>query len=172
MSRLSGIRDESITSHSSVNESLEAIEKAPEEQGNNYTCSLPIAKLNNGDLARAERIINDARLESTAALQSLQGIEQQQIFRAMNEGKIEEALRAVGALRTSRERAVHLAQISRSDRSGPQTRRGTKPSRTGTQHVGSFTSSAGPGADERIVRDCARVFDVTIQSGLLKSSIR
>src|SRR5256885_16367836 len=39
-------------------------------------------------------------------------IEQQEVYRAVSKGKVEDALRAIGALRTPRERASHLANIA------------------------------------------------------------
>ena len=67
---------------------------------------------NGGDVARARQIINDHIANPYQRRQALSNIEQQEMFRAMNAGKVEEALRTISALRTSRERATHLAQIA------------------------------------------------------------
>jgi hypothetical protein len=99
-------------STSTVEASLEAIEKAPAELKEQLYIQLANQAANNGDLARAKQIISDHIASPYQRSQALTNIEQQEMFRALNAGKVEDALRTISALRTSRERAAHLAQIA------------------------------------------------------------
>ncbi|HEU4510283.1 MAG TPA: PPC domain-containing protein [Pyrinomonadaceae bacterium] len=90
---------------------MEAIEKAPEELREGLYMQLVHREMANGDVARAKQILNDHVPNSYTRRQVLGGIEQQEVHLALNSGKIEDALRTVAAIRTSRERAGLLSQI-------------------------------------------------------------
>jgi hypothetical protein len=96
----------------SVDASLEAIDKAPAALREQFYIQLANREANQGELARARQIINEHVSNPAQRRQSLAGIEQQEIYRAMNTGKIAEALRSISTLRTSRERAAYLAQLA------------------------------------------------------------
>lgn len=91
--------------------SLETIAKAPQEFKEQLYIQLANREANNGDLARARQIVNDHVSNPHQRRQALANIEQQEIYRAMNAGKIEEALRTIGGIRNSRERAALLSQL-------------------------------------------------------------
>jgi len=98
--------------NSPTDAALEAIEKAPQELKEQLYVQLAGREAMNGDSARARQIINDRVSNLYQRRQALQGIEQQEIYRAITKGKIEEALRAVSAFGSPRERAAQLAQIA------------------------------------------------------------
>ncbi|HKG80982.1 MAG TPA: hypothetical protein VKA78_16215, partial [Pyrinomonadaceae bacterium] len=98
--------------NSPTDAALEAIEKAPQELKEQLYVELAGREAMNGDSARARQIINDRVSNLYQRRQALQGIEQQAIYRAITKGKIEEALRAVSAFGSPRERAAQLAQIA------------------------------------------------------------
>jgi hypothetical protein len=100
---------------------LEAIGKAPEEFREGLYLQLAHREMTNGDVARAKQILNDHVTNPYARRQVLGSIEQQEIHAAISNGKIEEALRTIGAFRTNRERATYLSQII--DRIGPGLKR-------------------------------------------------
>ena len=98
--------------NSPTDAALEAIEKAPQELKEQLYVQLAGREAMNGDSARARQIINDRVSNLYQRRQALQSIEQQEIYRAITKGKIEEALRAVSAFGSPRERAAQLAQIA------------------------------------------------------------
>ena len=94
-----------------VEAALESIEKAPADYREQMYIQLAYREAGNGDLARARQIINDYVTNPFQQRQALNNMEQQETFRALAKGKIEEALRNVGTLKTARERATQLSQI-------------------------------------------------------------
>ena len=95
----------------SANASLEVIEKAPSEIKEQLYIYLANREASNGDFASARQIINEHISNPNQRRQALSNLDHQELERAMNTGKIEEALRTIGAIRNSRERGVKLAQI-------------------------------------------------------------
>ena len=97
--------------NSPVDAALETIGKAPQEQREQLYLQLASREASNGDIGRARELIklvpNPYQQRSALA-----NIEQQEIYRAMGKGKVDEALRLISALRTPRERAIQLAQIA------------------------------------------------------------
>lgn len=91
---------------------LETIEKMPAELKEQQYIELAYKEANNGDPARARQIINNHITNPYQRRQTLLNLEQQEVFRAMNQGQVDEALRALAGLRNSRERARQLAQIA------------------------------------------------------------
>lgn len=94
-----------------VEGALETIEKAPAELQEQLYVQLANREATTGDMARAKQIVNDHISNQYQRRQALANIEQQEIYRALGKGKIEEALRAVSNLRNPRERAAQLSQI-------------------------------------------------------------
>lgn len=90
---------------------MEAIGRAPEELREGLYLQLAHREMNNGQVTTAKQILNDHIKNSYSRRQVLGNIEQQEIHVAINNGNVEQALRAVGALRTNTERAMFLSQI-------------------------------------------------------------
>lgn len=102
----------SAFSPNSADLSLEWIGKmAPELREQQYI-QLANMEANKGDTARARQIINEHVTNAYQRRQALVNIDQQEVVRAMNKGKVEEALRTLSGVRNSRERAQQLAQIA------------------------------------------------------------
>jgi hypothetical protein len=99
-------------SESSVEASLEVIEKAPQEVREQLYIDLASRQVNSGQVALARRIINDRVSNPYQRRQWLTQIEQQEITLAMSKGDIQGALRNVARLRTTGERATQLTQIA------------------------------------------------------------
>lgn len=91
---------------------LEAIEKAPVEFREQLYVMLANKEANNGDLNRAKQILSEHVNNPYQRSQALKSIEQQELDRVMTSGKIEEALRNIGEMRTPSERAEHLMQLA------------------------------------------------------------
>jgi hypothetical protein len=68
--------------------------------------------LNLGDLPRARQIVQDHALNPSHRQQSLSNLDQQAIHLDISKGRIEDALRGISNLRTSRERSMMLSQIA------------------------------------------------------------
>ena len=92
---------------------LEAIEKAPPEIREQLYIQMAQTASDGGDGARARQIINDYIKNPYQRRQALANLEQQEMYRAISRGKVEEALRTISALRSPRERANLLMQIAR-----------------------------------------------------------
>jgi hypothetical protein len=99
-------------SNASLDATLEFIEKAPAEQKEQLYIQLAGREANNGDIVRARQIINERVSNPYQRRNSLINLEQQEIYRAMSKGKIEEALRIISGFRTAKERASFLSQIA------------------------------------------------------------
>ncbi len=97
--------------NSPVDTALETIEKAPQEQREQLYLQLANREAANGDIGRARQLI---KLVPNPYQQrnALANIDQQEIYRTMAKGKVDEALRLIGGFRTARERATQLAQIA------------------------------------------------------------
>ena len=92
---------------------FESIEKAPEEMRDQLYIQMANVASQNGDPARARQILNEHVKNAYQRRQALANLEQQEMYQAVSRGKVEEALRTIGALRTPRERANLLMQIVR-----------------------------------------------------------
>ena len=104
-----------------VDAALGLIEKAPADQKERLYMELAGREANNGDLARARQIINDRVTNPYQKRNSLNNFDRQEIFVAISKGKIEEALRLIGAVRTPKERASYLMEMA--NRIGPGQKR-------------------------------------------------
>lgn len=96
--------------NSPADAALEAIEKAPQDQREQLYIQLANREASNGDIARAKQLI---KLIPTPYQQinAMKNLDQQEIYRAMSKGKVDEALRLISAFPSPRERASQLAQI-------------------------------------------------------------
>lgn len=94
-----------------LEESLEAVGRAPEEMRDQLYQQVAQKAMSLGDLARAKQIIKDNISNPSQRQQALANVDQQSIHMDISKGKIEEALRGVSNLRTARERAMILSQI-------------------------------------------------------------
>lgn len=96
---------------SPVEAALETIEKAPAEFQEQLYVQLANREATNGDLARARQIANDHITNPQQRRQALANVDQQETYRALGKGKVEEALKAVSKLRNPRERAAQMSQL-------------------------------------------------------------
>jgi len=106
-----------------VEAALKTIEKAPEDNREQLYIQLANREASNGDLARARQIVNDNVTNPFQRRQALLNIDQQETYRALAKGKVEEVLRNVSSLKTPRERAAQLLQII--NQIGPGQKRAT-----------------------------------------------
>jgi len=98
--------------NNSTEAALEAIDKAPMEFREGLYIMLATKEAGNGDLNRAKQIINEHVSNPYQRSQALRSFEQQELDHAMSSGKIEEALRNIGAMRTASDRAEQLTTLA------------------------------------------------------------
>ena len=92
--------------------SVEAIGKMPlEMQEHNYT-QLAYNKAQKNDLAGARQIINERITSPSMRHNALSQLSQIEMHQALSQGKIEEVLRILAAIRNVRERAQLLSQVA------------------------------------------------------------
>jgi hypothetical protein len=91
---------------------LKTLAHAPKDQRDQLYIHLANRVANSGDLARAKQILNDLVISPYQRQQALYNLEQQEMYRSMSKGKIEEALRSIAALPTVEERAQMIGQIA------------------------------------------------------------
>jgi len=96
----------------SADAALESIQKAPEEIRNQLYNQLASSLAAKGDMARARQVLDNLK-NPYERRNALRNLDQQEMYRAVGSGKVEEALRAIAALKTPRERANMLMQIIR-----------------------------------------------------------
>jgi hypothetical protein len=102
-----------ITMNGKVEEAVAAIEEAPDEAKEQLYIQLANASAGRGDSEAARRIINERVTNPYQRRQALQNLEQQLMYNAMSQGRVEDALKAVNAMKSPRERANMLMQIAR-----------------------------------------------------------
>ena len=90
---------------------LGEISRAPQEMREQLYQQLALKVMSQGDIPRARQIVKEHVRGPAQRRQVLANIDQQAIFLDLSKGRIEEALRGVSNLRTSRERAMVLSQI-------------------------------------------------------------
>jgi hypothetical protein len=96
-----------------LEEALEDIQKAPEESREQLYLQLANAAASRGDRERARQIINEHVTNPYQRRNALANLDQTEMYLAMSNGKVEDALRAIANLRSPRERANLLTQIAR-----------------------------------------------------------
>lgn len=111
--RVSGpYQNQFAIANSPTDTALETIEKAPQEQREQLYLQLANREASNGDIARARQIINERISNPHQRRNSLINIDQQEIYRTLSKGKVDDALRIISGFRTPRERAAQLAQVA------------------------------------------------------------
>jgi len=96
---------------SSLDAGLESVAQSPREMRDQLYQQLAQKAAGAGDFERARQILKDHIPNLSQRRQALSNLEQQTIQIEASKGRIEEALRIVSTLRTSKERAVALSQI-------------------------------------------------------------
>ena len=96
-----------------IDGALEMIEKIPEEMRESLYTQLANNAASRGEGARARQIINEHIANPWNRRQAMMNIDLQEMYQFINKGKVEDALRTIGAIKTPRERAGLLAQIAR-----------------------------------------------------------
>ena len=91
---------------------LDAIGKAPRDQREQLYINLANREVTNGETARARQIINERVSNPYQRRSALGFIDQQESNRALSKGKVEDALRIIGAIKMPRERAIQIAMIA------------------------------------------------------------
>lgn len=107
----------------SVEEVLETIEQSPTENREQLYITLAQRESSTGQTQRARQIINDFVKTPAQRQQWLNQIEQQEITNAITNGRTEEALRLIGAIRSPSNRAGFLIQLA--SNFGPGQKRST-----------------------------------------------
>ena len=103
---------QNLIGNNSSDAALEGIAKVPADQREQLYIQLANREANNGDLARARQIANDRITNPQQRRSALANIDQQEIFRLMGKGKVDEALRIISGFRIPGERAFLIAQIA------------------------------------------------------------
>jgi hypothetical protein len=95
-----------------VEQVIQVLSKAPQEQKDQLFINLANRVVNSGDPTRAKQIINDYIKAPFQRQQALYNIETQEMYRAMAKGKVEDALRNIANLSNPQERAQALVQMA------------------------------------------------------------
>jgi hypothetical protein len=95
-----------------IDQVIQVLSKAPQQQKDQLFVQLANRVQGSGDVARAKQIVNDYVTTPYQRQQALYNLETQQMYQAMQKGKIEEALRNVANLPTDQERAQALSQMA------------------------------------------------------------
>jgi hypothetical protein len=106
-----GMQYQNVISNNPFDAALEGIEKVPKDQREQLYLQLANREASNGDTARARQIVNDRVTNPHQRRQALANIDQQEMYRAVSKGKVEDALRMLAGMKTPRERARQIAQI-------------------------------------------------------------
>jgi len=109
---LNGNNYQNIIGSNTYEAALEGIEKAPLDQREQLYLTLANREANNGEIAHARQIINERVSNPYQRRNALSFIDQQESNRAVSKGKVEDALRMIGNLKTPRERAQMITQIA------------------------------------------------------------
>jgi len=94
-----------------INDALEAVGHAPAQMRDNLYQQVAVKAADQGDFNLGSQILTDHVSNQIQRQQSLRYLEQRAIQYSVSKGKIDDALRSAGNLRTSRERAMMIAQI-------------------------------------------------------------
>jgi hypothetical protein len=95
----------------SLTAALEAAGQAPPVMRDQFYQQVAVKAAAAGDFTLARQILTEHVSNPVQRRQALNNLDQQAVYSALNNGKIDEALRNVNSLRTPRERAVMLVQI-------------------------------------------------------------
>lgn len=106
-----------------IDEVIQRLAKAPKDQKDQLYINLANRAQNSGDFAKAKQIVNDYVTTPYHRQQALYSLENQEMYRSMAKGKIEDALRSVANLSNPQERAQLLSQMA--NQIGPGYKRAT-----------------------------------------------
>lgn len=95
----------------SLTEALEAAVNVPQEMRDQLYQQVAMKAASSGDLALAKQIINERVWNPFQRQQALRNLDQQAVYSAFNNGKIEDALRSINNIRSPKERAMMMIQI-------------------------------------------------------------
>ena len=95
----------------SVGDALEAASKGPEEIREQLYQQIATKAAAAGDLGLAKQIVSEHLTSPFQRQQALQNLDQQAVYRAINSGKLAEALEVINRLRMPKERAMMLIQV-------------------------------------------------------------
>lgn len=102
-----------INENGATDSALELIERVPDEMKESLYSQIAGNLAARGEAARARQIINEKLSNPFQRRQALMNVDLQETYQFAARGKIEDALRTIGRLRTARERASLLGQIAR-----------------------------------------------------------
>ena len=91
--------------------SLQEIAKMPVEQREAHYIQMAENEGSNGEFSRAREIINERIKTPAQRIQALKQLEEQEMYRALGQGKIADVLRILNGIRNSRERAQKVSQL-------------------------------------------------------------
>jgi len=94
-----------------VDSAAESIQKAPEDIKDQLYNQLANALAVKGEGARARQIINENLKNPFQRRQALQNLARQEMYQQIQQGKVDDALRMIAALKTPRERASMLMNV-------------------------------------------------------------
>jgi hypothetical protein len=101
-----------VANAGSIDAALEEVSRAPQEMKESLYPWIAQKAAAAGDMARARQIAKDSISNPSQRQRVLFNFDQQAILADVSKGKFDEALRAVGNLRTVRERAMILSQFA------------------------------------------------------------
>jgi hypothetical protein len=90
---------------------LKEIAKMPVEIREQHYIQLAENEGSNGEYNRAREIINERVTNPSQRVQALKQLEQQEMYRALGQGKVADVLRILNGIRNSRERAQQVSQV-------------------------------------------------------------
>ncbi len=93
---------------------VEAIAKMPAGAQEQLYLQLAFSESQKGNLARARQIISENITNPWQRRQGLSQVDQQEMYQAMNQGKVDQLLRILSGIRNPRERAQQLANMANS----------------------------------------------------------
>lgn len=91
--------------------SLQEIAKMPVERREQHYIQMAENEGSNGDFSRAREIINERVTTPSQRIQALKQLEQQEMYRALGQGRVADVLRILNGFRNSRERAQQVSQL-------------------------------------------------------------
>ena len=102
-----------INENEPLDSALQLIEKVPEEMRESLYTQLANNAASRGEGARARQILSEHISNPFQLRQAMFNVDLQEMYQFINRGKVEDALRAIAALRTPSERGHLLSQIAR-----------------------------------------------------------
>ena len=94
--------------------SVETIAKMPAVVREQLYMQFASSESQKGNLARARQVVNEKVTNPWQRRQALAQIDQQEIYQAMNQGKVDQLLRVLSGFRNPRERAQQLSNVANS----------------------------------------------------------